>query len=113
MRTKQYGASKEAEDHAIATVHHSSLSLSGRAHEGKSADLPAIFHKTWQDENPDFLLCRTRLTSACHCACPRTAALRLALCRSLSRFSPFTFFVLTCAHQQKDFDGNLMRTKGY
>jgi hypothetical protein len=28
MRTKQYGARKEAEDHAIPTVHHSSLSLS-------------------------------------------------------------------------------------
>ncbi len=33
-------------------------------------------------------------------ACPRTAALRLALCSSLSRVSPFTFVlpVLTCLH---------------
>jgi hypothetical protein len=40
----------------------------GRADEGRSAtreaDLAAIFHKTWQAENPDFLVCRTRQTSA-------------------------------------------------
>ncbi len=30
----------------------------------------AIFHKTWQAENPDFLLCCTRQTSACHCSSP-------------------------------------------
>ncbi len=95
-----------------------SLSLGSRPRRKKrrttarEADLPVIFHKTWQAENPDFLLCRTRRTSARHCACPRTAALRLALYRNLSRFSPFTF-VLTCAHQQKEFCGNLMRTKGY
>jgi len=29
----------------------------------QEADLPAIFHKTWQAENSDFLL---RLMSACH-----------------------------------------------
>jgi len=27
-------------------------------------------HRTWQAENPDFLLCRTRQTSACHCSAP-------------------------------------------
>jgi hypothetical protein len=37
----------------------------------READLPAIFHKTWQAENPDFLLCR----------------IRLALCPSLSPFT--------------------------
>ncbi len=64
-------------------------------------DRPAIGHKTWQAENPDALLGRTRPTSACHCsslpACPRSAALRLALCPSLSRVSWFTF-VLQRAH---------------
>jgi len=32
--------------------------------------LPAIFHRTWQAENPEFLLRRTRPTSACHCGSP-------------------------------------------
>jgi len=32
--------------------------------------LPAIFQRTWQAENPEFLLCRTRPTSACHCCSP-------------------------------------------
>jgi hypothetical protein len=45
------------------------------------SDLPTIFHKTWQAENPDFQLTRTRQRSAC----PGTAALRLALCPSLSQ----------------------------
>ncbi len=67
----------------------------------REPDRPAIGHKTWQAENPDVLLGRTRPTSACHCtslpACPRTAALRLALCPSLSRVSSFTF-VLQRAH---------------
>jgi hypothetical protein len=63
----------------------------------READLSEILHKTWQAENPDFLLCRTRQTSACHCgspSCPRTAAFRLPLCLSLSPVSPLTF-VLT------------------
>jgi hypothetical protein len=80
-----------------------------------------IFHKTWQAENLDFLLCHTRQTSACHVApipaCPRTVALRLALCPSLSLVSPFTF-VLTCAHlpilhywrEQEEFDRNFLGT---
>ncbi len=34
------------------------------------ADLPAISHKTWQAENPDVRLGRTRQTSACHCSSP-------------------------------------------
>ncbi len=49
----------------------------GRAHEGRSAAdcrarsrSPAISHKTWQAENPDVLLGRTRYTSACHCSSP-------------------------------------------
>jgi hypothetical protein len=81
----------------------------GRAHEGRSAacarptaareaDRPPSGHKTWQAENPDDRLGRTRPTSACHCsslpACPRTAALRSALCPSL-RVSSFSF-VLAC-----------------
>jgi hypothetical protein len=36
----------------------------------READLPTIFHKTWQAENPDFLFCRIRQTSACHCGSP-------------------------------------------
>jgi hypothetical protein len=67
----------------------------------READRPAIGHKTWQAENPDVLLGRTRPTFACHCssppACARTSALHLALCPSLSRVSPFTF-VLIRAH---------------
>jgi hypothetical protein len=51
-----------------------SPSLLGRAHEGTSvareADLPAIFHKTWQAENPEFVLCHTWQTFACHCGSP-------------------------------------------
>jgi hypothetical protein len=38
------------------------------------ADLPVISHKTWQAENSEAPLL----------ACPRTAALHLALCLSLS-----------------------------
>ncbi len=40
---------------------------------------------------------RLPATVALRPACPRTAALRLALCPIFSRVSPFTF-VLTCAH---------------
>ncbi len=36
----------------------------------QEANLPAISHKTWQAENPDVLLGRTRQTSACHCSSP-------------------------------------------
>jgi hypothetical protein len=54
----------------------------------REANLPAIFHKAWQVENPEFLLCRTQQTSVATVtplpACPRTAALRLALRPSLS-----------------------------
>ncbi len=115
MRTQQYGARKEAEDHAIATENHCSLSLSLSLSLSRVAPTKAIAqncrvrsrsardrHKTWQAENPDFLLCRTRRTSACHCACPRTAALRLALCGSLSRVPPFTFV--------EEFDENFLGT---
>jgi hypothetical protein len=71
----------------------------GLAHEGigaedavREVDLPAISHKTWQAENLDVLLGRTRLaTAAPFPACPRTAVLRLALCPSVSRVLPFTF----------------------
>jgi hypothetical protein len=65
----------------------------------QEADLPAVSHKTWQAGIPDILLGRTRhpATVAPLPACPRTAALRLALCPSLSRVSPFTF-VLSRAH---------------
>jgi len=77
----------------------------GLAHEGRGAedavrevDLRTISHKTWQAENPDVLLGRSLLaTVAPFPACPRTAVLRLALCPSLSRVSPFTF-VLTRLH---------------
>jgi len=67
----------------------------------READRPAIGHKTWQAENPDVLLAapgrRLPAIVAPLPACPRTAALRLTLCPSLSRVSPFTF-VLTRAH---------------
>jgi len=36
----------------------------------REGDLPAIFHKTWQAEKPDFLLFRTWQTSACHYGSP-------------------------------------------
>ncbi len=75
------------------------------AHEGRGAEdaareaeLPTMSHKTWQAENVDVLLGRTRLaTVAPFPACPRSAVLRLALCPCLSRVSPFTF-VLTRLH---------------
>ncbi len=58
----------------------------------REVDPPAISHKTWQAENLDVLLGRTRLaTAAPFPACPRTAVLRLALCPSVSRVLPFTF----------------------
>jgi len=67
----------------------------------QEADLPAISNKTWQAENPDVLLGRTRQTSTCNCGSPSgvptNCGARLALCPSLSRVSPFTF-VLTRAH---------------
>jgi hypothetical protein len=67
----------------------------------READLPAISHKTWQAENPDVRLGRTRQTSACHCispsGLPTNCGARSALCPSLSRVSPLTF-VLTRAH---------------
>jgi len=62
---------------------------------------PRSATKPGRAENPDVLLGRTRPTSAATLvplpACPRTAALRLALCPSLSRVSSFTF-VLQRAH---------------
>jgi hypothetical protein len=52
----------------------------------READLPAIFHKTWQAENPDFLLyfllCR----------------IRLALCPSLSPFTLVLAHLCSPAH---------------
>jgi hypothetical protein len=36
----------------------------------QEANLPAIFRKTWQVENPEFLFYRTQQTPACHCSCP-------------------------------------------
>jgi hypothetical protein len=33
---------------------------------GREADLPAIFHKLWKAENPDFLLGGNRQTDVCH-----------------------------------------------
>jgi hypothetical protein len=36
----------------------------------REAELPAISHITWQAENPDVLLGRTRQTSACHYSSP-------------------------------------------
>jgi hypothetical protein len=85
------------------------------------ADLPAILHKTWQAENPDFPLCRIRQTSACHCGSPSGlptncgapfSTLPKSLTVHLSARSP----VLTClypiAWEQNDFDGNLMGTRG-
>jgi len=70
----------------------------GRAHEGRGAedavreaDPPTISHKTWQAENPDVLLGRSRpAVVAPFPACPRIAALRLTLCPSLSRLLSFT-----------------------
>jgi hypothetical protein len=105
--------------------------MMGRAHKGSSAaHCPRekqILHKTWQAENPDFLLCRTRQTSACHVAplpaCPRDVALRLALCPSLSLVSPFTCAHLPILHshgnkrilmgywwEHEEFDGDFLRT---
>jgi hypothetical protein len=67
----------------------------------REAGLPAISHKTWQAENPDVRLGRTRHISACHCispsGLPTNCGARSALCPSLSRVSPLTF-VLTRAH---------------
>ncbi len=82
----------------------------GLAHEGRGpedavreADPSAISHKTWQAENPDVLLGRTRLaTVAPFPACTRSAVLRLALCPSVSRVSAFTF-VLTRLHSRAIF----------
>jgi hypothetical protein len=39
-----------------------------RQSAGRDSDLPAIFHKPWQAENPVFLLGRTRQTDVCHCS---------------------------------------------
>jgi len=36
----------------------------------REVDPPAINHKTWQAENPDVLLGRTRYTYACHGSSP-------------------------------------------
>jgi hypothetical protein len=76
------------------------LPLSFSRSEAREADAPVIFHKSWQAENPEFLLCHTWQTSACHCGSPFRAAHELwrsvlALCPRLARVSPFTF-VLTC-----------------
>jgi hypothetical protein len=50
----------------------------------READLPAIFHKTLQADNPDR---RLPATVAPLLACPGTALLRLALCpQSLTKF---------------------------
>jgi hypothetical protein len=73
----------------------------GRAHEGRGAedavreaDLPTISHKTWQAENPDVLLGRSRpAVVAPFPVCSRTAA----PFSTLPRVSSFTF-VLTRAH---------------
>jgi hypothetical protein len=59
------------------------------------ADLPTIFHKTWQAENPDFLLSCTAggcppATVPPLPACPQTVVLCLALCPSLSGVSPMS-----------------------
>jgi hypothetical protein len=35
---------------------------------GREADVPEIFDKPRQAENPDFLLGRTRQTDICHCS---------------------------------------------
>jgi len=68
----------------------------GRAHEGRGAEdvareaeLPTMSHKTWQAENLDVLLGRTRLaTVAPFPACPRTAVLRFStLPESLTSFT--------------------------
>ncbi len=74
-------------------------------------DLPMIFHKTWQAENPDLLLCCTAgrclpATVAPLPACPQTVVLCLALCPSLSGVSPKTL-LLTCL------SSIAMRTKGF
>jgi hypothetical protein len=65
----------------------------------QEANLPAIFRKTWQVENPDFLLYRTQQTSACHCSSPSNLPTNrgalFGTSPSLSRVSPFTF-VLIC-----------------
>jgi len=96
----------------------------------READLPEIFHKTWQAENPDFLLCRTRQTSACHCSSPSGLPTNCGAPLSTLPVSHRFIFVLTCAHlpilhrngnkrfllgtwwEQNEFDGNLIGTRG-
>jgi hypothetical protein len=81
------------------------FNLLGRAHSGRSAAdchvrSRSARHRTWQAENPDFLLCRTRRTSARHCSAPSGLPTNCdapfsTLPESLTRVSQFTF-VLIC-----------------
>jgi hypothetical protein len=57
--------------------------------------LPAIFHKTWQAENPEFLLCRTQPTSACHCGSPSSLPTN---CGDQFSTLPTEPFALTCLY---------------
>jgi hypothetical protein len=78
----------------------------------READLPTIFHKTWQAANPDFQLSSTRRRSPC----PGTAALRLALCPSLSQTLELCVGLSRVGLGTKrswwEVDGKLMRTYG-
>jgi hypothetical protein len=103
------------------------LPLSFSRSEARESDPPVIFHKSWQAENPR-VSALPHLADVCLPlwltlpACPRIMALRLALCPSLARVSPFTF-VLTCLSsiamgtkrnfvwEQEEFDGNCLGTR--
>ncbi len=100
--------------------HSPSRCLSWVAH--MKEDLPAIFHKTWQTENPAFLLSSTRRTSACHCRSPSGLPTNCGIPFSTLPESLTSLTVHLRAHvcspayppqtwEQKDFDGNLIGTK--
>jgi hypothetical protein len=62
----------------------------------QEADLPEIFNKTWQAENPDYVLCRTRQTSACHGSSPSGLPTNCGAPFSTLPESRRFIFVLTC-----------------
>ncbi len=64
----------------------------------REPDRPAIGHKTWQAENPDVLLGRTRPTSACVCSSPSGLPTNCGAPFSTLPESLTSFSVLTCLH---------------
>jgi hypothetical protein len=88
----------------------------------READLPAIFHKTWQAENLAFLLGRTRQMSACHwnspsglprnCGAPFcTLPESLTNFRALCGFMSFVWVYVGWGWEKKEVDGKMMGTK--